>query len=77
VRLKMPVLTGRTIVRADAAAVQLDNGQAFERVLGVPVYGWAPVALHYLMCLYRMPGLRRRGQLISELAQPPHVQTPV
>lgn len=45
--------------------VPLGNGRGCGLVMGRPVYGRLPVALHYLMCAYRTPGAGRKLRILA------------
>ena len=47
--------------------VPMANLRGCGRALGVPMRGVPPVLLHYLMCIYRTPGARRRVRLWAGL----------
>ncbi len=47
--------------------VPMANGRSSGQALGIPVRGIAATALHYLMCLWRTPGLARRSRLLRRL----------
>ena len=47
--------------------VPMANSRSCGKALGVPVRGFAATALHYLMCLWRTPGLARRARILRRL----------
>ncbi len=48
--------------------VPMRNDRSCGKALGFPVRGFAATGLHYLMCIFRSPGLVRKARMLAQVA---------